>query len=133
MTNKKPTMLHSERGFVFSVFSEEKLKNMTENSDRKVARCGRVNNSGIVDIPKGATLTEIIELAGGILDKKDFKAAYVGVPPYGRLLSKKDLHKELNFSLFNNYIRAINILSEEDCIIQYSKFYIDSVIGLIHR
>ena len=114
MTNKKPTMLHSERGSVFSVFSEEKLKNMTENSDRKVARCGRVNNSGIVDIPKGATLAEIIELAGGILDKKD-------------------LHKELNFSLFNNYIRAINILSEEDCIIQYSKFYIDSVIGLIHR
>ena len=131
MTNAKPTMIHSDRGSVFSVFSEDELKNMTENSDRKVAICGRVNNSGIVDIPKGATLADIIELAGGILDKKDFKAAHVGVPPYGRFLSKKDLDKELDFAVFDNYIRAINILSEEDCIVQYSKFYIDSVIGLM--
>lgn len=32
MTNTKPTMLHSDRGSVFSVFSEEELKNMTNNS-----------------------------------------------------------------------------------------------------
>ena len=71
MTNTKPTMLHSDRGSVFSVFSEEELKNMTNNSKRKVAICGRINNSGIVEVPEGATLAEIIELAGGILDKKD--------------------------------------------------------------
>ena len=67
MTNTKPTMLHSDRGSVFSVFSEEELKNMTNNSKRKVAICGRINNSGIVEVPEGATLAEIIELAGGIL------------------------------------------------------------------
>lgn len=133
MTNIKLTMLHSNRGSVFSVFSEDELKNMTENSTRKVAICGRVNNSGIIDVPKGATLRDIIELAGGILDKKEFKGAHVGVPPYGRFLSKKDLDKELDFALFDNYIRAINVLSEEDCIIQYSKFYIDSVIGLMQN
>lgn len=133
MTNIKLTMLHSNRGSVFSVFSEYELKNMTENSTRKVAICGRVNNSGIIDVPKGATLRDIIELAGGILDKKEFKGAHVGVPPYGRFLSKKDLDKELDFALFDNYIRAINVLSEEDCIIQYSKFYIDSVIGLMQN
>ena len=133
MTNTKPTMLHSNRGSVFSVFSEEELKNMTDSSERKVAICGRVNNSGIVDVPKGATLADIIELAGGILDKKAFKGAHVGVPPYGRFLSKEDLDKELDFELFDNYIRAINVLSEEDCIVQYSKFYIDSVIGLMQN
>ena len=72
MTNTKPTMLHSNRGSVFSVFSEEELKNMTDSSERKVAICGRVNNSGIVDVPNGATLASIIELAGGILDNKSF-------------------------------------------------------------
>ena len=41
MTNMKPTMIHSDRGSVFSVFSEEELKNMTNNSKRKVAICGR--------------------------------------------------------------------------------------------
>lgn len=129
MTNTKPTMLHSNRGSVFSVFSEDELKNMTKNSTRKVAICGRVKNSGIVDVPEGATLSDIIELAGGILNKKDFKGAHIGVPPYGRFLCKKDLDKKLDFALFDNYIRAINVLSEEDCIVQYSKFYMDSVIG----
>lgn len=133
MTNMKPTMIHSDRGSVFSVFSEEELKNMTNNSKRKVAICGRINNSGIVEVPKGATLAEIIELAGGILDKRDFKGAHVGVPPYGRFLSKEDLDKELDFGLFDNYIRAINVLSEEDCIVQYAKFYTDSVIGLMQN
>ena len=88
MTNMKPTMIHSDRGSVFSVFSEEELKNMTNNSKRKVAICGRINNSGIVEVPQGATLAEIIELAGGILDKKDFKGAHVGVPPYVRCVAK---------------------------------------------
>lgn len=133
MTNLKPTMIHSDRGSVFSVFSEEELKNMTNNSKRKVAICGRINNSGIVDVPEGATLAEIIELAGGIMDKRNFKGAHVGVPPYGRFLSKEDLDKELDFDLFDNYIRAINVLSEEDCIVQYAKFYTDSVIGLMQN
>ena len=133
MTNMKPTMIHSDRGSVFSVFSEEELKNMTNNSKRKVAICGRINNSGIVEVPESATLAEIIELAGGILDKRDFKGAHVGVPPYGRFLSKEDLDKELDFDLFDNYIRAINVLSEEDCIVQYAKFYTDSVIGLMQN
>lgn len=133
MTNMKPTMIHSDRGSVFSVFSEEELKNMTNNSKRKVAICGRINNSGIVEVPEGATLAEIIELAGGIMDKREFKGAHVGVPPYGRFLSKEDLDKELDFDLFDNYIRAINVLSEEDCIVQYAKFYTDSVIGLMQN
>ena len=90
MANTKLTMLHSDRGSVFSVFSEEELKEMTESSERKIAVCGRINNSGIVEVPKGATLSDIIELCGGILDKKEFKGAHVGVPPYGRFLSKED-------------------------------------------
>ena len=110
MANTKLTILHSDRGSVFSVFSEEELKQMTESSERKIAVCGRINNSGIVEVEKGATLADIIELCGGILNKKKFKGAHVGVPPYGRFLSKKDLDKELDFSLFDNYIRAINIL-----------------------
>ena len=133
MMNAKPTMLHSNRGSVFSVFSEDELKNITENSKNKVAVCGRVNNSGIVEVSKGSTLADIVELVGGIRDKKSFKGAHIGVPPYGRFLSKGDLDKELDFSLFDNNIRAINILSEEDCIIQYLKFYIDSVIGLMQN
>ena len=96
---------------------------------RKVAICGRVENSGIFDIPKDATLRDIIDLTGGILDKREFKAAHIGMPPYGRLLTQKDLDKVLDFDLFENHIRSIVVLSEEDCIVQYSKYYIDYVYG----
>lgn len=129
MTNEKPLMLHSDRGSVFYTFSEELLKDVSKSGTRKVAICGRVGNSGIFDIPKDATLRDIIDLTGGILDKREFKAAHIGMPPYGRLLTQKDLDKVLDFDLFENHIRSIVVLSEEDCIVQYSKYYIDYVYG----
>ena len=129
MTNEKPLMLHSDRGSVFYTFSEELLKDVSKSGTRKVAICGRVENSGIFDIPKDATLRDIIDLTGGILDKREFKAAHIGMPPYGRLLTQKDLDKVLDFDLFENHIRSIVVLSEEDCIVQYSKYYIDYVYG----
>ncbi len=129
MTNEKPSILHSDRGSVFSSFSEELLKEVSKKGTRKVAICGRVDNSGIFDIPKDATLRDIIDFTGGILDKREFKAAHIGMPPYGRLLTQKDLDKVLDFDLFENYIRSIVVLSEEDCIVQYSKYYIDYVYG----
>ena len=129
MTNEKPLMLHSDRGSVFYTFSEELLKDVSKSGTRKVAICGRVENSGIFDIPKDATLRDIIDLTGGILDKREFKAAHIGMPPYGRLLTQKDLDKVLDFNLFENHIRSIVVLSEEDCIVQYSKYYIDYVYG----
>ena len=129
MTNEKPSILHSDRGTVFSSFSEELLKEVSKKGTRKVAIYGRVDNSGIFDIPKDAILRDIIDFTGGIVDKREFKAAHIGMPPYGRLLTQKDLDKVLDFDLFENYIRSIVVLSEEDCIVQYSKYYIDYVYG----
>ena len=62
MANTKLTMLHSDRGSVFSVFSEEELKEMTESKKRKIAVCGKINNQGIIEVPEKATLTDIIEI-----------------------------------------------------------------------
>lgn len=129
MLNKKPTMLQSARGSVFSVFSEEELKEITLENERKVAISGKINNPGIIDIPKGSTLKDIIELCGGILNKSEFKAAQLGIP-FGGFLTKESLEDELDFRLFDkNTSRTIIILSEEDCIIQYARYYIDYLLG----
>ena len=48
MLDKKPIMLQSARGSVFSVFSEEELKEITLEDERKVAISGKINNSGII-------------------------------------------------------------------------------------
>ena len=100
MSDKKPTMIQSERGSVFSVFSEEELKEITLDSGRKVAVSGKINNPGIIDVPNGATLHDIIELCGGILNKSSFKAAQLGIP-FGGFLTKESLDKELDFNLFD--------------------------------
>ena len=128
MTDIHPEIIQSERGSVFSSFSQEELMYMTLNSKRKVALCGRVNNPGIIDVPEKATLRDIIELGGGILDKREFKAAHLGMP-FGDFLTIEDLDKELDFLLFKNTTRTIIILSEEDCIVQYAKYYIDYLFG----
>ena len=52
MTDIHPEIIQSERGSVFSSFSQEELMYMTLNSKREVALCGRVNNPGIIDVPE---------------------------------------------------------------------------------
>lgn len=129
MTDKNPTMIQSGRGSVFSVFSEDEIKEITSHSNRKVAVSGKINNPGIIDVPNGASLKDIIELCGGILNNSNFKAAQLGIP-FGGFLTKENFDKELDFKLFDeNTNRTIIILSEEDCIIQYARYYIDYLLG----
>lgn len=131
MENKKTTLIQSSLGSVFSVFSEEKLNKITEDPKRLIAVSGKINKPGIIEIPEGATLQDIINLAGGIINNKNFKAAQLGIP-FGCFLTADSLEKELEFNLFEDGINhTIIILSEEDCIVQYAKFYIDFLLGKI--
>lgn len=128
MGDNKSTIIQSSLGSVFTVFSEEELKQITDSS-RKIAISGKINNPGIIEVPESATLKDIIDLAGGIIKNRDFKAAQLGIP-FGGFLTEDSLDKELDFTLFNSECsRTIIILSQEDCIVQYAKFYIDFLMG----
>lgn len=129
MENNKPTILQSSLGSVFSVFSEEEIRKITVNGKRSIAISGKINNPGIIDVPEDATLKDVIELAGGIIDSKKFKAAQLGIP-FGGFLTEDSLDKSLDFELFSKDVnRTIIILSDDDCIVQYAKFYIDYLLG----
>lgn len=131
MTYKKTTLIQSSLGSIFSVFGEEELNQIIAQGKRKVAISGKINKPGIIEVPENATLNDIIDICGGILNKKDFKAAQLGIP-FGGFLIKDNLDEVLDFSLFDkNSNRSIIILSEEDCIIQYATFYINYLIGKI--
>ena len=131
MQNKKSIILQSSLGSVFTTFSEEELKKITNENKRTIAICGKINNPGVVEVPEGATLVDVINLAGGLLNDRDFKAAQLGIP-FGGFLTDDDLSKELDFKLFDEgTTRSIIILTQEDCIVQYVKFYIDYLIGKI--
>ncbi len=129
MENKNTSFIQSSLGSVFSVFSEQELKELKDG--RKIAVCGKVNKPGIVEAPEGATLNDIIELCGGLINNSGFKAAQVGLP-FGGFLTEDSLEKEFDFGLFyDNIERTIIVLSQEDCIIQFEKFYIRYLLAKI--
>ena len=131
MPNTKSTIIQSSLGSVFTVFSEEELKQITTDSTRKIAISGKINNPGIIEVPNGATLVDVINLAGGLLHDSGFKAVQLGIP-FGGFLTEDSLDKELDFNLFSDCTnRTMIVLSQEDCIVQYAKFYIDYLIGKI--
>ena len=131
MTDKKTALIQSSLGSVFSVFSEKELKEITSNNKRSIAICGKINEPGIIEVPEGATLSDIIELSGGIINKSNFKAAQIGLP-FGGFLTEDSLDEEFDFGLFyGNISRTIIILSQEDCIIQFEKFYIEYLLAKI--
>ena len=118
-------------GSVFSAAENLEEKNVIENNSRMVVVAGRVNNPGMIEIPENATLNDVIGLAGGIKNKKSFKAAQFGLP-FGGFLTKNGLDKVIDFSLFPEGIdRNIIILSEEDCIVSFAKFYVEFLMSKI--
>ena len=101
MSNKS-MILQSSFGSVFSTAENLEEKNVIENNNRMVVVAGRVNNPGMIEIPENATLNDVIGLAGGIKNKKSFKAAQFGLP-FGGFLTKNGLDKVIDFSLFHVY------------------------------
>lgn len=128
--NDKQKIIESGRGSIFSVFSQKEISEVTVGNNRKVAICGRIKNPGIIDVPQNASLKDIIDLCGGILDNRRFKAAHLGMP-FGDLLVEEEIDKEIDFDVFGNSSRMVIILSDEDCIIQYAIYYIDYLISKV--
>jgi NADH-quinone oxidoreductase subunit F/NADP-reducing hydrogenase subunit HndC len=94
------------------------------------ALTGQINNSGLVEVPMGTTLREIIfDIGGGIKNGKAFKAVQTGGPS-GGVLTEKMLDTPIDF---DNLVAAgsmmgsggMIVMSEEDCIVDVAKFYIE--------
>jgi NADH-quinone oxidoreductase subunit F/NADP-reducing hydrogenase subunit HndC len=94
------------------------------------ALTGKINNSGLVEVPMGTTLREIVfEIGGGIRDNKAFKAVQTGGPS-GGVITTENLDTPIEFdslvaigSMMGS--GGMIVMSEEDCIIDVTKFYMD--------
>lgn len=131
MEKKKEQLIQSSLGSVFTSFSDDLLDEITKSDKPLLAVCGSVKEPGIIEIFPGATLRDIIALAGGIIGNHDFKAAQLGMP-FGCLLTEESLDEAFDFSLFEKGIKhSIIILSNGDCMVQYAKFYLDYLYGKV--
>ena len=94
------------------------------------AMAGKVNNIGLVEVPMGTTLREMIyDIGGGIPDGKAFKAAQTGGPS-GGCLPASALDTEIDFdtlvaagSMMGS--GGLIILDETTCMVDIAKFYLE--------
>ena len=132
-SGNKQVIIQSSVGSVFSSTAEKELKAAIKKGDNAIAISGRVVNPGVYEISEGLSLKDVIDLAGGISGKKKFKAAQFGLP-FGGFITEEFLNTPIDNKLFSkNNNRSIIILSEEDCIISFSKFYIEFLLGKMQQ
>ncbi len=94
---------------------------------------GKINNVGLVEVPMGTTIREIVEeIGGGIPNGKKFKAAQTGGPS-GGCISAEYLDVPIDY---DNLIQigsmmgsgGMIILDEDTCMVDISKFYLEFTV-----
>jgi NADP-reducing hydrogenase subunit HndC len=98
------------------------------------ALAGQINNVGLIEVPMGITLREIIyEIGGGIKGGKKFKAVQTGGPS-GGCLTEKHLDTKIDY---DNLIAAgsmmgsggMVVMDETSCMVSIAKFYLDFIVS----
>ena len=112
----------------FSSFGTEDSK-----GTKVFALGGKVNNVGLVEVPMGTTLREIVyEIGGGIPGGKEFKAVQTGGPS-GGCISAKDLDTPIDFKSLASIGSMMGsggmlVLDETDCMVDISKFFLEFTV-----
>lgn len=102
----------------------------TENSPgtKVFALGGKVHNVGLVEVPMGITLREVIEdIGGGIPGGKKFKAAQTGGPS-GGCISAENLDVKIDYDNLTKIGSMMGsggliVMDETDCMVDIAKFY----------
>ncbi len=94
------------------------------------ALTGKIRNSGLVEVPMGTTLREIIyDIGGGIAHDKAFKAVQTGGPS-GGVITKDYLDTPIDFGSLSKLGSMMGsggmiVMDEDDCIVDVVKFYLN--------
>lgn len=94
---------------------------------------GKINNTGLVEIPMGTTLREVVfNIGGGIPKGKTFKAVQTGGPS-GGCLTTKHLDTPIDY---DNLIAAgsmmgsggMIVMDEDNCMVDVARFFLDFTV-----
>ena len=136
----KPTIINNVETFANLPFilkegGVAKFKEIgTEKSKgtKVFALAGKVKNIGLVEVPMGTTLRELIyDIGGGIANDKEFKAIQTGGPS-GGCLTKDDLDTPIDFDnlLAKGSMMGSGgaiVMDEDNCMIDVAKFYLNFI------
>ncbi len=94
---------------------------------------GKINNTGLVEIPMGTTLREVIyEIGGGIPDGKKFKAAQTGGPS-GGCIPAEHLDLKIDYDTLTSIGSMMGsggliVMDEDNCMVDVAKFFLDFTV-----
>ncbi len=94
------------------------------------ALTGKVNNTGLVEVPMGITLGEIVfDIGGGIPNGKTFKAVQTG-GPLGGCLSTEALNTPVDFDSLKEIGAVMGsggmiVVDEDTCMVEFAKFFLE--------
>ena len=136
---EKPTIINNDKTlasvpYILREGVEEFTKYGTEKSKgtKVFALGGKINNVGLVEIPMGTTVRELIyDIGGGIPNGKKFKAIQTGGPS-GGCLTERYLDTPIDF---DNLVALGSmmgsggaiVMDEDNCMVDVAKFYMEFI------
>lgn len=134
---KKPTVINNVETFAnippiilkgadwYSNIGTEKSK-----GTKVFALGGKIVNTGLVEVPMGITLREVIfEIGGGIPNGKKFKAVQTGGPS-GGCLTEEHLDQTIDYDTLTSLGSMMGsggmiVMDEDNCMVDVARFYLD--------
>jgi NADH:ubiquinone oxidoreductase subunit F (NADH-binding)/(2Fe-2S) ferredoxin/Pyruvate/2-oxoacid:ferredoxin oxidoreductase delta subunit len=107
-----------------------KIGTETSKGTKVFALTGKVKNSGLVEVPMGTTLREIIfDIGGGIKGGKKFIGAQTGGPS-GGIITEEFLDTPIDYESLTSLGSMMGsggliVMDEDDCVVDVSKFYME--------
>jgi len=102
----------------------------TSKGTKVFALAGKVNKVGLIEVPMGITLKEIIyEIGGGMTNNKKFKAVQTGGPS-GGVITVADLDTPIDYESLKNIGSMMGsggmiVMDEDDCMVNIAKFFLE--------
>ncbi len=132
---KKPTVINNVETYVnISVIMSKgaqwyaKIGTEKSRGTKTFALTGKIQNSGLVEVPMGTTLREIIfDIGGGIRGGKKFKGVQTGGPS-GGIITAESLDQPISYESLTALGSMMGsggmiIMDEDDCVVDIAKFY----------
>ncbi len=114
-------------GAYFAAIGTEKSK-----GTKVFALAGKVNNTGLTEVPMGITLREVIyEIGGGIRDGKQFKAVQIGGPS-GGCIPEELLDIPIDYDSLSQAGAIMGsggmvVMDEDTCMVDVARFFMDFI------
>lgn len=137
---RKPTLLNNVETYAnvpqiilngaewFAAMGTEKSK-----GTKVFALGGKINNTGLVEIPMGTTLREIVyDIGGGIPNGKAFKAAQTGGPS-GGCIPAELIDTEIDYESLQSIGSMMGsggliVMDEDNCMVDIAKFFLEFTV-----